>query len=429
MEPSTARERHSAPPNIENWRNPLSQVTANYSEKLTLNQPPTIQMNSNCRIFVKRSHTVTTLCTATVGIILFEYLNRTRFHFNEILCGLLASVFMFLTFAVCCFPDGAFVRPSPPFWRIVLGATILYLMFVVFAIFQDISSIRSWLVILDSTLDTPPLEKSYAENCALFDSSHPKGILGPIIDSIDFFVFAHAAGWAVKFMILRDWTICWVLSFGFELCELTFRFILPNFWECWWDHLLLDLFGMNLLGMVIGCVMNNLVKAKKYDNWRCVDSIQDASVPKAGVKAAFWSVETWSAWLFIIYCTLAFDVNYFFVKAILWLEPSHWLVFVRAIPLCLAACHSTRQAYDYMNNPSRSSIGIQLWIFIAILLVEIVFIVKNFKEIVRLQPSHEIEEQPLYSKCIVAFFASVTIIGYIVAYFNQHRRSMKIKAT
>jgi len=418
---TTAHMRHSAPPStVENWR-----PSGHYSEKLQNSDPPAVPINSICRIYVKRSHTVTTLCGATFAIILFEYLNRTRFHFNEIICGMIASVLMYLTFAVCCFPDGAFVRPSPAFWRVVLGVTILYLMIVVFAIFQDITSLRTWLTYFDEGLGNPLKEKSYAEDCALFDTDHPKGLLGPLIDSIDFFVFAHAAGWAVKFMIIRDWTICWICSIGFELCELMFRYILPNFWECWWDHLLLDLFGMNLLGMWIGYKINKAITAKPYENWRCVDSVMDADKPKKGVRAMFWSVETWSAWLFIIYCTLSFDVNYFFVKAILWLEPSHWLVFVRAVPLVLAACHSARQAYDYMNNPNRSSIGVQLWVFIAVLLVEIVFIIKNLGEISMFMASQQ-SSQPLYSKLIVGFFASVTIFGYVVSFFNQKRRN-KVK--
>ena len=37
-------------------------------------------------------------------------------------------------------------------------------------------------------------------------------------------------------------------SILFELIEFTFDNWLPNFAECWWDHLLLDVLGCNLLG-------------------------------------------------------------------------------------------------------------------------------------------------------------------------------------
>ena len=53
---------------------------------------------------------------------------------------------------------------------------------------------------------------------------------------IDVHFVAHLAGWLVKVMILRDIWACWISSVAFELCELTFRHWLPNFYECWWDH-------------------------------------------------------------------------------------------------------------------------------------------------------------------------------------------------
>ena len=34
-------------------------------------------------------------------------------------------------------------------------------------------------------------------------------------------------------LILRDYTLLWTLSIGFELMELTFQHMLPNFNECW----------------------------------------------------------------------------------------------------------------------------------------------------------------------------------------------------
>lgn len=40
----------------------------------------------------------------------------------------------------------------------------------------------------------------------------------------------------------------WVLSIGFELMELTFQHMLPNFNECWWDSWVLDVALCNLIG-------------------------------------------------------------------------------------------------------------------------------------------------------------------------------------
>ena len=55
-----------------------------------------------------------------------------------------------------------------------------------------------------------------------------------------------------KALIMRDYQLLWVLSIGFELMELTFQHMLPNFNECWWDSWILDVAVCNFLGMWAG---------------------------------------------------------------------------------------------------------------------------------------------------------------------------------
>ena len=40
----------------------------------------------------------------------------------------------------------------------------------------------------------------------------------------------------MKGLILRDFYVLTGLSVGFELLEYTLECQLPNFGECWWDH-------------------------------------------------------------------------------------------------------------------------------------------------------------------------------------------------
>ena len=68
----------------------------------------------------------------------------------------------------------------------------------------------------------------------------------------DIHFLAHFLGWWGKMLIMRDWWVAWICSATFELLELTFRYWLPNFYECWWDTLILDLFGCNFLGILCG---------------------------------------------------------------------------------------------------------------------------------------------------------------------------------
>jgi hypothetical protein len=55
-------------------------------------------------------------------------------------------------------------------------------------------------------------------------------------DKLDLFVATHFFGWWLKTVVLRDWWLCTVLSVMFEVLEYTLEHQLPNFSECWWDH-------------------------------------------------------------------------------------------------------------------------------------------------------------------------------------------------
>ena len=52
----------------------------------------------------------------------------------------------------------------------------------------------------------------------------------------DEFVLAHVVGWFAKTLLLRDAYLCLFLSIMFEIWEMTFQHQLPNFVECWCDH-------------------------------------------------------------------------------------------------------------------------------------------------------------------------------------------------
>ena len=88
---------------------------------------------------------------------------------------------------------------------------------------------------VDPELGKPLEEKSYGGNCLLYDPDHPDPFHN-IWDKLDLFVPMHFFGWWLKTMILRDWWLCSVVSIMFEILEYTLEHQLPNFSECWWDH-------------------------------------------------------------------------------------------------------------------------------------------------------------------------------------------------
>ena len=68
----------------------------------------------------------------------------------------------------------------------------------------------------------------------------------------DLFALAHFLGWFFKTLICRDLKLIFFASVSFELIEYSLRNVLNNFKECWWDHIVIDIFGCNLLGIICG---------------------------------------------------------------------------------------------------------------------------------------------------------------------------------
>jgi phosphatidylserine synthase 2 len=84
------------------------------------------------------------------------------------------------------------------------------------------------------------------------------------MDSIDFYIVAHLLGWIGKMLIIRDVKMAWVLSIVFELIELSLKHHLPNFCECWWDSLVLDILLFNGGGIFIGLLICRWFKLRRY---------------------------------------------------------------------------------------------------------------------------------------------------------------------
>ena len=51
--------------------------------------------------------------------------------------------------------------------------------------------------------------------------------------------FCHIIGWATSMLLLRDWRACLCKSIHFELLELSFQFLIPDFRECWYIYILI----------------------------------------------------------------------------------------------------------------------------------------------------------------------------------------------
>lgn len=173
----------------------------------------------------------------------------------------------FIVFGSIHLPNTIMTRPHPLFWRALQAIFILYAMFVTYLFLLPTEQARRVLKIFDDSLGVSLPERSYAEDCRVFTPEHPTSPMANITGAIfDVHFIAHLLGWWGKMIIIRDWYIAWACSLGFEILEVTFRHWLPNFWECWWDHLFLDLFGCNLLGIILGAYTLKYFGSTKI-NW------------------------------------------------------------------------------------------------------------------------------------------------------------------
>ena len=77
------------------------------------------------------------LVLISIGLIyvtLFE--DRSDDTLYNVQRGVVAVIIVFILIGVIHMPDGPFVRPHPVLWRLVLCVTILYVLLLIFVLFQ-----------------------------------------------------------------------------------------------------------------------------------------------------------------------------------------------------------------------------------------------------------------------------------------------------
>jgi len=279
------------------------------------------------------------------------------------------------------FRDGPFIRPHPAFWRAVLGVNLLYELALVFLLFQDLDSARKMMTLIDPALGVPLPEKSYAEDC----SFTPRNVW----NAIDIFCLAHTLGWFGKAMILRDYWFCWILSVAFELAEYSLQHQLPNFSECWWDHWILDVLICNWIGTYLGMKTCQYLEVKPYV-WRGFRQTRGIRGKAKRVLSQFsphdWTAFQWEGTAsFLHYSTVVLllavlliaELNPFYLKSLLWMEPDHPIVVLRLAAVFLCALPAVRELYQYINNPRKAvRMGQHVWLLLATIMTELLVIAK-----------------------------------------------------
>ena len=173
----------------------------------------------------------------------------------------------------------------------------------------------------------PLPEKDYGDVCAIYVPNHPSGDpFFNVTDRVDIFVIAHSLGWFVKTLVLRDVKTAWICSILFEIVEVCFAHLLPNFNECWWDSIIMDVFGCNMIGIHLADLVLTLLGATKFNFFDRAFASQPSRSKKIPIdfKAMF------AVCLLTILITMI-DLNFFFLKFVLFIPTTHWISYVRTL--------------------------------------------------------------------------------------------------
>jgi phosphatidylserine synthase 2 len=289
------------------------------------------------------------------------------------------------------------------------------------------------MTIFDSNLGKPLAEQSYAEDCRIFTPDNPESMFKNVRDTInDCHFSAHFVGWFVKMLIMRDFWLAWICSVSFEICELTFRHWLPNFYECWWDHLLLDLFGCNLIGIILGNWALLYFGVTKIKWIRQSQKKEKPSEPCStqGIRSAIekmqpdiMEVYEWGylknlnrlagTTMFVLVC-LTLDCNHFFLKYILWVPANHNILLARVLLVGICSIPAAKEYYEFMSNEHCHRMGPFSWCMILCISVETVATLKFSRNLF-------IVPFPLYVKFIWTVIGAGYAILIAIAWRNQKK--------
>jgi phosphatidylserine synthase 2 len=310
-------------------------------------------------------HTLILISVVVGGLIYFAFSSEYRSvdtMFN-IRLGLGVAVGFVIALGLMVFPSGPFIRPHPVFWRGAYGLAVCYAVFLIVLLFQTKADARKMMTIFGDDLNQPLVERSYAADCTLSWTNVWE-------QSMDRFVLAHFFGWIFKALIIRDVKICWIISVEWELIEIAFSYMLPNFAECWWDQLFLDVLVANAAGIYFGMKICSYFEARRY-HWHGVGEIPTVygKIERAVLQftPASWtpnnqwgftkSVKRFCQINVLILLFHTSELSAFFLKTVLWVPSENIINLGRLWLWIFIASPGWRQVYVYITNPEVKRMG------------------------------------------------------------------------
>lgn len=196
---------------------------------------------------------------------------------------------LFLIYCSIQLRDSLLARPHPAVWRVVHGVGILYLLLLAALVVAPVEVARSAARLVQPQLEAARGQhgdnvRIFARDCRLLTLDDAAGNPVARFWAVlwDDFVVAHAAGWFVKALLIRDWRLGLILSVLWEVLEYSFSGVLANFYECWWDHWVIDVACCNLLGFYLGMRTVAYLELRSFDWAGVKDVISNTNPEGAG---------------------------------------------------------------------------------------------------------------------------------------------------
>lgn len=355
----------------ESWEESWSAVNEQKVTEITLN-------------FFYQPRTLTLLLVIVISLVCVAfYRDDVSDRYANTSVGFYALCFVFLSISLLVFPNGPYTRPHPAVWRLVFGVSVLYLLILSFTLFQSYSDIRLFLQWIDHNLNESATDSSvvYSDNCSISWEN--------MYSRFDIFVPAHFVGWMFKALLIRHTGILWSISIMWEVTEIFFAHVLPNFSECWWDIFLFDILLGNGLGIYAGMFLCRKLEVREF-YWQSIKNIKGT---KGKLKRAVlqftpqdWSKIRWldpsstqMRTLAIFVLVLLFQItelNTFLLKHVFLIPTNHSLTYGRLVVILLIAAPSVRQYYVYATDKTCKRLGTQAWVYAAIMITELLISIR-----------------------------------------------------
>jgi len=276
-------------------------------------------------------------------ILTISYVARGLFYTSDsfsanVMSGLVGAALVFVAQSSLKPYKSPFIRVRDSICRICARVGLIYLGLLVFLLFQRAEDARYLFTYVDPNLgqELPMHNENYDRDCSLSYEN--------VNHIVDFYFWAHFFNWLAAAIIVKDYYVLHIWSILDELIELSLKSIRPNFAECWWDSLILDILLANTLGIFVGMKLIRVCRSMEYD-W----------LGRKGKK----SIKDWEVWrehryfqgftLFLVFVSLNF-VSGFTVPNSVWIPPNHWTNVIRLVIWFTVGALGFRETYDDMRT-------------------------------------------------------------------------------